>query len=78
MTAQPYFIYRLRDAMLLSPTGRRILRDRHRINSQTLSVVYFRNLPTNTVRRSYAAWLDREGVTPDSRSQVRYIDDEER
>jgi len=76
-TAQPYFIYRLRDAMLLSPTGRRILRDRPRITSQTLSLPFLRSLPANSVGNSYAAWMDREGVTPDTRSQVRYIDDEE-
>ena len=76
-TATPYFIYRLRDAMLSDPTGRRILRDRPRITSQTMSLEYLRSLPDNTVGRAYAAWLDREGVTPDTRSQVRYIDDEE-
>ncbi|KAI9655746.1 MAG: Ubiquinone biosynthesis protein [Bathelium mastoideum] len=76
-TATPYFIYRLRDAMLASPTGRRILRDRPRITSHTLSMSYLRTLPFNTVGRTYAAWLDREGVGPDTRSQVRYIDDEE-
>ena len=76
-TATPYFIYRLRDAMLSSPTGRRILRDRPRISSQTLSLEHLRQLPDNTVGRAYAAWLDREGVGPDTRDQVRYIDDEE-
>ncbi|KAF2839010.1 ubiquinone biosynthesis protein coq4, mitochondrial [Patellaria atrata CBS 101060] len=76
-TAQPYFIYRLRDAMLLSTTGRRILRDRPRINSKTMSLEYLRSLPDNCVGRTYATWLDREGVTPDTRSQVQYIDDEE-
>uniref|UniRef100_L2FL68 4-hydroxy-3-methoxy-5-polyprenylbenzoate decarboxylase n=1 Tax=Colletotrichum fructicola (strain Nara gc5) TaxID=1213859 RepID=L2FL68_COLFN len=34
-TATPYFIYRLRDAMLADPTGRRILRDRPRMHSTT-------------------------------------------
>jgi len=76
-TATPYFIYRLRDAMLLSPTGRRILRDRPRISSQTLSMPYLRSLPANTVGRAYADWLDREGVSPDTRDTVKYIDDEE-
>jgi ubiquinone biosynthesis protein COQ4 len=76
-TATPYFIYRLRDAMLASPTGRRILRDRPRITSQTLSMQYLRTLPENTVGRAYADWLDREGVSPDTRNNVRYIDDEE-
>ncbi|MCJ1260016.1 Ubiquinone biosynthesis protein [Lignoscripta atroalba] len=76
-TATPYFIYRLRDAMLCSPTGRRILRDRPRITSQTMSMVYLRTLPGNSVGRAYADWLDREGVSPDTRDGVKYIDDEE-
>ncbi|KAK4162487.1 ubiquinone biosynthesis protein COQ4, mitochondrial [Cladorrhinum sp. PSN259] len=76
-TATPYFIYRLRDAMLSSPTGRRILRDRPRITSTSLNLPYLRSLPENTVGRTYISWLDREGVSPDTRSQVRYIDDEE-
>ena len=76
-TATPYFIYRLRDAMLSSPTGRRILRDRPRISSQTLSMSYLRSLPENTVGRVYADWLDREGVSPDTRDNVKYIDNEE-
>ena len=76
-TATPYFIYRLRDAMLANPTGRRILRDRPRITSETLSMEYLRTLPENAVGRAYADWLDREGVSPDTRDTVRYIDDEE-
>ncbi len=63
--------------MLSSPTGRRILRDRPRITSETLSLAYLRSLPDNSVGRSYAAWLDREGMSPDTRDQVKYIDDEE-
>lgn len=76
-TATPYFIYRLRDAMLSDPTGRRILRLRPRITSKTLDVSKLRQLPENTVGRAYVGWLDREGVSPDTRSQVRYIDNEE-
>lgn len=76
-TSTPHFIYRLRDAMLADPTGRRILRDRPRITSKTMSLEYLRTLPDHTVGRSYAEWLDREGVTPDTRDQVQYIDDEE-
>ena len=76
-TASPYFITRLRRAMLSNPTGRRILRDKPRITSQTLSLEYLRTLPDNSIGRTYAAWLDREGVTPDTRDQVRYIDDPE-
>ncbi|KAL8675244.1 MAG: hypothetical protein Q9168_000364 [Polycauliona sp. 1 TL-2023] len=76
-TATPYFIYRLRDAMLSSSTGRRILRDRPRITSQTMSLQHLRTLPENSVGRAYASWLDQEGVSPDTRDQVRYIDNEE-
>lgn len=76
-TATPYFIYRLRDTMLSSSTGRRILRDRPRINSQTMSVEKLRTLPENTVGFAYSSWLDREGVGPDTRDSVQYIDNEE-
>ncbi|KZF23216.1 Coq4-domain-containing protein [Xylona heveae TC161] len=76
-TATPYFIYRLRDAMLSDPTGRRILRDRPRITSDNMPLTFLRTLPENSVGRAYAAWLDREGVSPDTRAGVRYIDDEE-
>ncbi|KAI6247326.1 Ubiquinone biosynthesis protein COQ4, mitochondrial [Erysiphe necator] len=76
-TASPYFINRLRDTMLASPTGRRILRDRPRISSETICLSHLRNLPENSMGRTYAEWLDREGVSPDTRDQVKYIDDEE-
>ncbi|KAI9376251.1 coenzyme Q biosynthesis protein Coq4-domain-containing protein [Aspergillus egyptiacus] len=77
VTATPYFIYRLRDAMLQDPAGRQILRDRPRITSETLPLPYLRSLPENSVGRTYAAWLDREGVSPDTRDNVQYIDDPE-
>lgn len=76
-TAQPFFINRLRDQMLSHPTGRQILKERPRITSQTLSLPYLRGLPKNSVGYTYGAWLDREGVTPDTRDATRYIDDEE-
>lgn len=76
-TATPYFIYRLRDAMLADPTGRRILRDRPRMTSTSLNLEYLRTLPENSVGRAYVGWLDREGVSPDTRPHVRFIDDAE-
>jgi ubiquinone biosynthesis protein COQ4 len=76
-TATPYFIYRLRDAMLADPTGRRILRDRPRMTSSSLNLDHLRSLPENTVGRAYVGWLDREGVSPDTRPHVRFIDDAE-
>ncbi|KAI5294111.1 Ubiquinone biosynthesis protein [Ascosphaera acerosa] len=63
--------------MLADPTGRRILRERPRITSTSLDIPHLRALPANAVGATYAAWLDREGVSPDTRAAVRYIDDEE-
>jgi len=40
-------------------------------------MAYLRTLRPNTVGRAYADWLDREGVSPDTRDTVKYIDDEE-
>lgn len=34
-------------------------------------------MPDNSVGRAYVAWLDAEGVSPDTRPVVRYIDDPE-
>ncbi|KAL9626872.1 MAG: hypothetical protein Q9164_007772 [Protoblastenia rupestris] len=76
-TAQPFFITKLRNRMLASSTGRRILRDRPRVTSKTMLLKHLRKLPENSVGRTYAAWLDREGVSPDTRDSVRYIDNEE-
>ena len=50
--------------MLADPTGRRILRDRPRITTQTLSLARLRSLPPNTLGWAYAAGLDREGGVP--------------
>jgi ubiquinone biosynthesis protein COQ4 len=72
-TATPYFIYRL----VSDPIGRRILRDRPRSNSCTLSMEYLCTFPENTLGHSSAKWLDSEGVSPDTWNNVRYIDDEE-
>jgi ubiquinone biosynthesis protein COQ4 len=69
-TAVPYFIYRLRDAMLADPTGRRILKERPRITSKSLDLEKLRNMKDGTVGREYVRWLDREGVSPDTRSAV--------
>ncbi|KAF2803036.1 ubiquinone biosynthesis protein coq4, mitochondrial [Mytilinidion resinicola] len=76
-TAQPFFISALRNRMLRSPTGRRILRARPRITSTTLDIPALRAMAPNTLGYAYADWLDREGVSPDTRAAVRYIDDAE-
>ncbi|KAL8645489.1 MAG: hypothetical protein Q9210_006679 [Variospora velana] len=42
-----------------------------------MSMKHLRTLPENSVGWAYASWLDKEGVNPDTRDQVKYIDDEE-
>lgn len=63
--------------MLSSPTGRRILRDRPVITSTSLNIPHLRTLAEGTLGHAYVTWLDREGVSPDTRDSVRYIDDAE-
>ncbi|KAG4427759.1 Ubiquinone biosynthesis protein, partial [Cadophora sp. M221] len=63
--------------MLSDETRRRILRDRPRIDSKTLPMEYLRGLLENTIGRIYVNWLDRHGMSPDDRSNVQHIDDEE-
>lgn len=77
MTVQPYFITKLRDDMLMDPTGRRILKERPRITSTSLDLDKLRSLPANTIGQEYIKWLDVENVSPDTRLNVRFIDDPE-
>lgn len=67
----------LQHQMLLDPVGRQILRERPRITSTSLDLEHLRALPKDTLGRTYIEWLDREGVSPDTRVPVKYIDDEE-
>jgi len=68
---------RLRDRMLASDEGRRILKERPRINSSTVDMNALAQLPEGTFGRAYINWLERCGVTPDTRTPVKYIDDPE-
>jgi len=61
---------RLRDAMLKSPEGRRILKDRPTVNSETVDMDKLRALPDGTFGRAYITWLEKCGVTPDTREPV--------
>lgn len=72
-----FVLRRIRRQMLNSSTGRLILKERPRITSQSLDLHYLRSLPSNSVGNQYVQWLDREKVSPDTRVQVRFIDDEE-
>lgn len=77
MTMQPFFADRLRKQMLMDPVGRKILRERPRITSTTLDIPKLRQYPANSLGKVYTEWLDAENVSPDTRLNVRFIDDPE-
>jgi ubiquinone biosynthesis protein COQ4 len=62
---------RLLDHMLESAEGRRILKERPRINTSTIDMAALARLPENTFGHTYVTWLERCGVTPDTRDPVR-------
>ncbi|KZT41253.1 Coq4-domain-containing protein [Sistotremastrum suecicum HHB10207 ss-3] len=68
---------KLREKMLASAEGRQVLKARPRVNSKTVDMVALSKLPAGTFGQSYFNWLERCGVTPDTREPVRYIDDPE-
>lgn len=70
LTAGPV-LPRLRDKMLASEEGRAILKERPRINTQTVDMAALSSLPEDTFGRAYITWLERCGVTPDTRAPVR-------
>lgn len=76
-TTAGFTLINLRDAMLNSPEGRRILKDRPRVNTNTLNVERLKSLPDNTFGRAYTRWLEACKINPDSREPVHYIDDPE-
>ena len=65
----------LRDEMLQTPTGRRILKIKPRITSTSIDLS--QKFCINSVGAVYTDWLKRMKVSPDTRLPVRYIDDEE-
>lgn len=64
---------RLRDAMLSSAEGRRILMDRPSVNSDTVDMEKLKEYPEGSFGRAYVTWLERCGVTPDTREPVRPV-----
>ena len=70
LTAGPV-LPNLRDKMLANEEGRSILKERPRINTKTVNMEALSKLPAGTFGHAYVAWLERCGVTPDTRAPVR-------
>ena len=61
---------RLRDIMLKSEEGRQILKERPRINTNTVDMDALDKMPEGSFGKSYVTWLHRCGVTQDTRAPV--------
>ncbi|KAH9821315.1 coenzyme Q biosynthesis protein Coq4-domain-containing protein [Melampsora americana] len=75
-TAGP-FLNRLRDQMCTTESGRKILKTRPRIRSNSLDLDRFRKLKKGSFGQTYVEWLEKCKVSPDTREPVRYIDSPE-
>ncbi|TDH02109.1 hypothetical protein EPR50_G00169480 [Perca flavescens] len=67
----------LRDKMRNDPEGYTILKERPRIRLSTLDLSDMASLPDGSFGREYLRFLEDNDVTPDSRADVRFVDDEE-
>lgn len=74
-SALPFFLENLKKTMLADETGRRILREQPNIHSDTLHMDKLMKMPKNTLGYTFYKWLKKEGVSPDTRAPVTYIDD---
>ncbi|OTF71216.1 ubiquinone biosynthesis protein COQ4, mitochondrial-like protein, partial [Euroglyphus maynei] len=63
--------------MLKNPEGQRIIRDQPRIHSTTIDLEALGQLPPNTFGYNYYDFLRVNKISPDSRKQVRFVDDPE-
>lgn len=63
------------DSMKATDEGQRILNDKPRINTKSVDMNYLRSLPDDSFGRTYVKFLDENNVTPDSRMEVRFIED---
>lgn len=76
-TATESFLLSLRSDMLHDPVGRQILKDRPYITSDHLNLEKLKLYPDNSFGKCYYEWLIREHCSPDTRVDVKFIDDEE-
>ncbi|KAL6096847.1 coq4 [Pungitius sinensis] len=67
----------LREKMRNDPEGLTILTERPRIRLSTLDLKEMASLPDGSLGREYLRFLEDNLVTPDSRADVKFVDDEE-
>ncbi|XP_023194587.1 ubiquinone biosynthesis protein COQ4 homolog, mitochondrial [Xiphophorus maculatus] len=67
----------LRERMKNDPEGYTILTERPRIRLSTLDLEKMASLPDESFGREYLRFLEENKVTPDSRAEVKFVDNEE-
>ena len=67
----------MHDTMASTEEGRRILRDRPDLSTSTVDFEALRRLPENSLGHCYASYTDYHGISPDDRSPVEFVDDED-
>lgn len=67
----------IRRIMLEDEVGRRILRERPVVNSKNIDLEALKDYPVSTFGNAYYRFLKVNKVTPDTRLQVRYVENEE-
>ncbi|TNM92013.1 hypothetical protein fugu_019025 [Takifugu bimaculatus] len=67
----------LRDRMRNDHEGNAVLTERPRIRLSTLDLTKMASMPDGTFGREYLRFLEDNHVTPDSRADVKFVDDEE-
>ena len=65
----------LHSKMMNDATGRQILEQKPRLTSESLSLTELAKMEDNTLGKSYWSWLNKNGVTPDTRQNVHYVED---
>uniref|UniRef100_A0A240SWE8 Ubiquinone biosynthesis protein COQ4 homolog, mitochondrial n=1 Tax=Glossina brevipalpis TaxID=37001 RepID=A0A240SWE8_9MUSC len=70
-------LMRILRKMKADEEGRRILERKPRINTRTIDIEKLRMMPVNTFGHVYVKFLDDNNITPDSRREVRFMDDPE-
>ncbi|MCL4142167.1 UNVERIFIED_CONTAM: hypothetical protein GTU68_037480 [Idotea baltica] len=76
-TTGHYALSKIYSNMIQDSEGCQILQERPRINSRTINLEELSRLPSNTLGYAYTQFLSINKVTPDSRLNVRFIDDAE-
>lgn len=74
-SAFTFFLNNLKEVMLSDKVGRQILREQPNITSESIHMDDLKEMAPNTLGYTYYKWLKKEGVSPDTRAPVSYIDD---